>query len=105
MASELRQREGITREIRDTWIFSGAGLVLIGMGALIYSRGSDWVGMSLVVPGVLELMWWSAPSFTLGGAVREYDTLLINKIVLTVVALAFVYALWWLARRKRASGS
>jgi hypothetical protein len=103
LASELRQRESVTREIRDTWIFSGAGLVLISMGAFAYARGYGWVGMSLVVPGILELMWWSAPSFTLGGAVREYDTLLMNKIILTVLALALVYALWFFAQRMRSA--
>ncbi len=103
LASELREREAVTREIRDTWIFSGAGLILIGIGAVLYSRGYSWVGMSLVVPGVLELMWWSAPSFTLGGAVREFDTLLMNKIILSVLALAVVYALWFFAQRMRAA--
>ena len=32
LASELRQRETVTREIRDLWIFSIAGVVLIGIG-------------------------------------------------------------------------
>jgi hypothetical protein len=104
LASELRERQTVTREIRDTWIFSGAGLVLIVLGVFIYSRGSGWVGMSLLVPGFLELMWWSAPSFTLGGAIREYDTLLVNKIILTIVALALAYALWFFAQRMRAAG-
>jgi hypothetical protein len=42
-----------------------------------------------------------APSFTLGGAMREYDVLLINKIILTVIAFVVLYTLWFLAQRKR----
>ena len=102
LASELNQREAITREIRDTWIFCAAGLILIGAGSMLYSRGLDWVGMSLILPGFLELMWWSAPSFTLGGAVREYDILLVNKIILTTISIVLMYTLWALAQRKRA---
>lgn len=102
LASELREREALSREIRDTWIFSIAGLVLIAVGSLLYSRGHAWPGVSLILPGFLELMWWSAPSFTLGGAIREYDVLLVNKIVLTIVAFVLLYTLWLLAERKRA---
>jgi hypothetical protein len=102
LASELREREALNREIRDMWIFSVAGLVLIAIGSLLYARGHAWPGMSLVLPGFMELMWWSAPSFTLGGAIREYDVLLINKIVLTTVAFVLLYTLWALAERKRA---
>ncbi len=102
LASELRQRQEIEREIRDIWIFSIAGLVLIAFGCFLYFRDIAWPGMSLILPGFLELVWWSAPSFTLGGAVREYDILLLNKIALTVVAFLLLYTLWFLAQRKRA---
>jgi uncharacterized membrane protein len=102
LASELRQREQIEREIRDIWIFSGAGMMLIVFGCVLYYRGSVWPGMALVTPGFLELTWWSAPSFTMGGAVSEYDTLLLNKIVWTIVAFVLLYTLWWLAEKRRA---
>ena len=101
LASELRQRETVTREIRDLWIFSIAGVVLIGIGSILYTRGFEWTGMSLILPGFLELSWWSAPSFTLGGAVREYDVLLMNKIILTIVAFVLLYSMWFLAQRRR----
>ena len=101
LASELRQRETVTREIRDLWIFSIAGVVLIGIGSILYTRGFEWTGMSLILPGFLELSWWSAPSFTLGGAVREYDVLLMNKIILTIVAFVLLYSLWFFAQRRR----
>ena len=102
LASELRQREAVEREIRDTWIFSVAGLILIALGSLAYARDYHWVGMSLILPGFLELLWWSAPSFTLGGAVREYDVLLINKIIMTIISIVLLYALWFIGQRKLA---
>ena len=101
LASELMQRQKLTREIRDLWIFSVAGLILIGVGSFFYIRGIEWVGMSLILPGLLELSWWSAPSFSLGGAVREYDILLMNKIILTLISFVLLYTLWFFAQRKR----
>jgi hypothetical protein len=99
LATELNERQRINSEIRDLWIFSIAGLILLGLGARLYATGHEWVGMSLIVPGFLELMWWSSPSFTMGGAVQEFDVLLLNKIVLTLVAIALLYLLWTAARR------
>ena len=101
LGTELRQREARARELRDIWLFSIAGYVLIGLGSLLYARGYDWVGMSLILPGFLELVWWSAPSFSVGGALQEYDLLLVNKIILTVIAFVLIYTLWLVSRRKK----
>jgi len=101
LASELRERQSKSRELRDIWLFSTAGFVLIGIGSVLYMRGYDWTGMSLIVPGFVELVWWSAPSFTMGGATREHDLLLFNKIVLTIIAFALMYSLWLIAQRRR----
>jgi hypothetical protein len=103
LVQELNERQRITSEIRDLWIYSIAGLVLLGIGARLYSTGREWVGMSLIVPGFLELMWWSSPSFTMGGAVQEFDVLLINKIVLTLISIALLYLFWSAARRRDAA--
>ncbi len=100
LGTELKQRETKARELRDIWLFSIAGFILIGLGSLLYARGYDWVGISLILPGFQELVWWSAPSFSLGGALQEYDLLLVNKIILTVIAFVLIYTLWLVSRRK-----
>ena len=105
LAMELNERQRINSEIRDLWIFSVAGLILLASGARLYSVGREWVGMSLIVPGFLELMWWSSPSFTMGGAVQEFDVLLINKIILTIVSIVLLYLFWSAARRRDAMPS
>lgn len=94
LRNELQQRETRERQLRNVWQFSVAGYLLIGLGCLLYARGYEWTGMSLVIPGFLEIVWWSAPAFTLGGAAREYEVLLVNKIILTVIAFALLYTLW-----------
>jgi len=98
--SELRQREMMSEKLRDTWVFCVAGMVLVMIGVWLYARGARWLGTALVVPGLTELMWWSAPTFSLGGAQLEYQALLLNKIVLTIIALVIVIGLWSLVRRE-----
>lgn len=99
---EIEAREKRSREIRDIWMFCGAGLAMIIIGGVFYLRGGKWIGMTLVVPGFLELLWWSSPSFGLGGALREYRFLLWNKIALSAIGLVLLCLAWHLAERRRA---
>jgi len=103
LAQELSERMQRQRQVRDVWLFSIAGYGLIGLGTLCYWRNYHWEGMSLLLPGFLELTWWSAPAFSLGGAMQEYELLLVNKIILSLVALTLLYLLWLLQRRGAAS--
>jgi len=100
LRQELEQRERMSNELRDLWIYSVAGLFLIALGCMIYIKGNGWTGMSVIIPGFLELIWWSAPRFNLGGAVQEYHQLLVNKIFLTAIALVLLFALWSIAWRR-----
>ena len=94
LRKELQERESMAKQLRDIWIFSIAGFILIGLGSLIYSRGYSWIAMSLILPGFLELIYWSSPSFSLGGASQEYELLLVNKIILTIIAFVLLFWLW-----------
>tara|TARA_B110000037_G_C17008924_1_gene460410 strand:+ start:11 stop:622 length:612 start_codon:yes stop_codon:yes gene_type:complete len=93
LESEIEQREGRSRDVRDILIFSFAGFVLIIAGAVFYRTGREWKGMSLIIPGFVELVWWTKPDFFGGGAFREYGTLLIVKILISSLALVVLYFL------------
>jgi hypothetical protein len=91
--AELAERERKSREMRDTWLFAGFGLLLIVAGSFLYCR-TVWPGFALVVTGFCILEYWASPSFFSGGAVSEFHQLLISKTVLTAVALAALHVLW-----------
>lgn len=99
LRQELMQRESMSNELRDLWIYSVAGLVLTALGCLIYFKMDRWTAMPFILAGFLELVWWSAPSFNIGGAVTEYRLLLINKMILTAIGLIVLFTLWSIARR------
>lgn len=96
---ELTQRELMSNELRDLWIYSIAGLILVILGCLIYFKIDHWTGLPLILAGFLELVWWSSPSFNMGGAVTEYRLLLVNKMIVTAIGLFLLFTLWALARK------
>ncbi len=96
---EIEGRERRLREIRDLWLFCSAGLVFIILGAGFYLKQAAWTGMSLLIAGFAELIWWSSPAFSGGGANAEYELLLINKTVISLIALGLLYVAWYFRAR------
>ena len=89
----------MSNELRDLWIYSMAGLFLVILGCLIYFKIDRWTGLPLILAGFLELVWWSSPSFNMGGAVTEYRLLLVNKMIVTAIGLFVLFTLWTIARK------
>lgn len=106
-ASELgyaiRQWEERSKEIYELRVFWLFGLTLGIIGTLFLSFKWSWFGMALVIPGVIEMIWWTAPSLSFGGCPLEYDRLLINKLVFTLITLLIVMVWWGLTAKTRRS--
>ena len=94
--TEWEQHSKEIREIRVFWLF---GLVLLAPGAVLIARRVHWMGMAFILPGLTEMLWWSSPSFRFAGSPMEFDRLLLNKLVLTIITFVLVLALWGLFER------
>lgn len=88
---ELSERENRGRELRDTWAYSGYGILLILIGFLSFHRGQQWTGMALAITGFTVLEYWASPPIFAGAAV-EFRELLWSKTALTIIALGLLYA-------------
>jgi hypothetical protein len=91
--SEASLREAIqsweerAKEIHSLRFYWLVGLILVLIGARSYLRLNAWVGLTLLIAGFSELIYWTSPTF-LGAVTKEFDRLLVNKLVLSLVALA-----------------
>lgn len=94
LRSEISQREDRAREMRDLWIYSGYGLLLIIAGGVLYRRTVVWPGFAILVSGFCILEYWVSPSYFEGGAYAEYHQLLLGKTILTFLALGALYVFW-----------
>ena len=90
LKSEITQREQMSRELRDTWAYSGFAITLIIIGFMCFQRRSHWTGVALALSGFTILEYWASPPF-FGGAPVEFRALLWTKTFLTVVALVLLY--------------
>ncbi|TFH15912.1 MAG: hypothetical protein E4H02_06865 [Lentisphaerales bacterium] len=96
----IREWEGKSKEINDLRVFWLLGFALVVIGELFEISGRAWIGMSLIIPGLAEMIWWTSPSFGLAGGPHEFNRMLINKLVLTLITLVLVMIGWYLNEKR-----
>jgi hypothetical protein len=96
--STWEEKSNEIRELRVFWTF---GFVLFGVGLFLQRRGQDWLGMALIIPGIVEMIWWTSPSFRFIGSPKEFDRLLDNKLLFTFITILLLVAAWVARERRR----
>lgn len=94
LGSAIRDWEAKSKEIRELRIFWSCGFGLLILGGLVYARGGRWTGTALVIPGFVEMIWWTSPTLSFVGAQLEFDRLLNNKICFSAITLGLLIAVW-----------
>ncbi|HEY6969213.1 MAG TPA: hypothetical protein VJA94_08415 [Candidatus Angelobacter sp.] len=94
---ELRQAiedwEQKSKEIHELWFFWTLGLVLLVAGMVLYRVQNRWIGLILIIAGLAEFIYWTSPTFF--GGTREFDRLLWNKLLFSLVSLGLLFAVIW----------
>ena len=97
--NELRQAihdwEAKAREIRELRFFWTIALVVLVLGMVLY-RKNRWFGLTLIIAGLAEFIYWTSPTFF--GGTREFDRLLWNKLLFTLVSLVLLIIVIWINR-------
>jgi hypothetical protein len=93
----IRDWEEKSREIRELRFYWFLSLGLLVVGALLYRRVNQWLGLSLLIVAFSEFIYWTSPTF-FGPSAHEVDRLLANKLVLTAVSLVLLLAVIWMNR-------
>ena len=91
----ISEWEEKSKEIRAIRLYCLVAAVLFALGLFACKKINRWLGISLLIAAFSEFIYWTSPTFI--GATREVDRLLVNKLVLSIVALALLAgAIWFL---------
>jgi hypothetical protein len=91
MIGEARSKE--IGALRFYW-FIGLGF-LVG-GFLLYRKLNRWLGLTLLIAGFSEFIYWTSPTFF--GGPREFDRLLVNKFCFSLASLVLLITVIWSLR-------
>ena len=81
--------EAKAKELQEVRFYWTVGLVLCLLGLAAFTKWNRWLGLSLVIAGFSEIIYWTSPVF-FGPNTREFDRLLVNKLVLSVISIALL---------------
>jgi len=84
--TEWERRAKEIHEVRFYWLI---GLAFFVLGAFFYRKISRWGGISLLIAAFTEFIYWTSPTF-FGMNTREFDRLLVNKLILSVVSFVLL---------------
>jgi len=101
LKAAIQQWERQSNEIRELRVFWLFGLAFFVAGALMFARGLKWIGTAFIIPGVVEMTWWTSPTIRFYGSDVEFDRLLTNKLVFTLVTLLLLIVAWCVNDRRR----
>jgi hypothetical protein len=77
-----------SQEIYQIRFFWTIGLALAILGFVVYKKINLWLGITVLITGFGEMVYWTSPVFFRSGV--EYDRLLANKTILSVATLVLL---------------
>lgn len=83
--------EAKSREIFQIRFYWVVGFVLVVSGFALYKWANQWLGLTLIIVGFAEKVYWTSPTF-IGSAGLEYDRLLTNKIIFSITTVILLLA-------------
>lgn len=91
---EIERRENWRRQVVELWFFWAAGVVSIAVGAVVMRRINGWLGVSGILVGYSEMIFWTSPFLHRRYTGSEFETLLDIKLLLSAITLASLVVLW-----------
>jgi hypothetical protein len=88
--------EGKSKEIRALGFYWFIGFTFLVLGAFTYRKLNRWLGLTLLIAGFSEFIYWTSPTFL--GTTREFDRLLENKFVFSLLSLMLLMVVIWFLR-------
>lgn len=96
LGAAIEDWEDKNGQVTDLYVFWAFGIGLFLVGAVLVAARCQWLGVAFIIPGIIEMLWWTSPSIRLEGCPLEFDRLLFSKIVFTLLTLAVVIVAWLL---------
>ncbi len=96
LRTEIEGWEARTKDIFQLRFFWGLGFLSVLLGIWCHTKWNAWLGMAAIISGFSEMAYWTSPLTRSFGAAPEFERLLGNKLVLSLITWSFLVTLWLL---------
>jgi hypothetical protein len=98
---EISDRENRNRQLVQLRFYWIGGLASILIGVWVYGRVNRWLGMTSVIVGFSEMLFWTSPLVHGYWQGQEFLTLLNHKLALSAITWVLLIGLWLLVAKGR----
>ena len=101
LEGEILAREQRTKQIVELRFYWAGGLLSIIVGAWAYRRINRWVGISGVIVGFSEMLFWTSPLVHRAWHGQEFVALINSKLTFSAITLVLLVGMWLLVARNK----
>lgn len=94
LRQEIERREYWNRQVVELLFFWAGGAISVSIGVVVFRKINVWLGMSGVLVGYTEMIFWTSPLLSLRYTGGEFETLLNIKLILSAVTMISLIVLW-----------
>jgi hypothetical protein len=89
----IKEWESKAKDIHALRFYWFIAFALFVCGFLAYKKLNRWLGLTFLIAAFSEFIYWTSPTFV--GGTREFDKLLGNKFVFSVMSLILLVVVIW----------
>ena len=98
LEAAIKDWEEKDKEVHEMWHFWVFGVLLLALGGWVTFRGDRWVALGVVILAFCEMVYGTSPSLrNMFGSPAEFDHLLTQKFILSLVTFALLLVAWRLS--------
>lgn len=94
LREEIEQREGWQRKVVELSFFWITGAVGVAVGIVVFGKINGWLGMSGILVGHAEMIYWTSPLLHNRFTGAEFESLVNIKLLLSAVTMVSLVVLW-----------
>ncbi|MBN1253691.1 MAG: hypothetical protein JXA50_00240 [Deltaproteobacteria bacterium] len=98
LKNSIRNWESYSRDIFRLRFFWVCGFLSIVIGSLAYVKFDRWIGIVGLIAGFSEMIYWTCP-FNFSYTNYEFERLLTNKLIFSLIAWLLLICLWLFATK------
>jgi hypothetical protein len=87
--------EKSSKEIFKIRFFWFVGLAFLVIGYFLYKKINIWLGLTFLIAGFSEMLYWTSPSFFSDSSI-EFSILLVNKLIFSIFTLVLLIVVAYL---------
>jgi len=101
LEAAIHDWESKSKEVFELRYFWFSGVAFLTIGIICFWKNLSWIGLTLLIAGFSEMIWATSPSFR-GTPQSEFDRLLTNKIIFSLISLILLLGIGFAVRKMEA---